>query len=106
MKKGTKRPAEPETGVTFELDSKKLVTVRLYNGVPLVDIREFYIDKNTKESKPGKKGIALTEETWTKLLAAQKQISEALATLKGDKKQKVVDGEAEKEVETVKEEED
>lgn len=76
---------------SVDLDTKKAVSVRLFNGINLVDIREFYIDKTTKEKKPGKKGIALTEETWKKLLELKDEINEALEALeekKGLKKQK------------------
>lgn len=66
---------------SVDLDTKKAVSVRLFNGINLVDIREFYIDKTTKVKKPGKKGIALTEETWNKLLELKDEINEALEAL-------------------------
>ncbi|CUM67094.1 uncharacterized protein PRCAT00004783001 [Priceomyces carsonii] len=75
----------------IELDKKKQITVRKFNNVNLVDIREFYIDKNTNEKKPGKKGISLTEDSWTKLLEAADQVKEALDKLNGGKKRKVED---------------
>lgn len=65
------------------LDSKKQVTVRKFNNINLVDIREFYVDKVTKEKKPGKKGISLTEDVWHKLMNAQGDIEDALDELKG-----------------------
>lgn len=62
MAREKKRSADTSDEFSVELDAKKSVTVRQYNGVSLVDIREFYVDKATNERKPGKKGIALTEE--------------------------------------------
>lgn len=73
---------------SVELDKKKAVTVRKFNGTNLVDIREFYIDKSSGERKPGKKGIALTEESWAKLLELLQEINDALDTLNGGKRRK------------------
>lgn len=94
-------PAETETETqsVFELDKKKQVTVRKFNGVSLVDIREFYIDKDTQEKRPGKKGISLTEDVWRKLLEQKDEIDAALAELDG-KKRKIL---SEKESELPKE---
>ena len=39
-----------------------------YRGKPLVDIREYYIDKGGGGAKPGKKGISLTVRTQHLLL--------------------------------------
>lgn len=68
--------------LVIELDKKKQVSVRKYNGVSLVDIREFYFDKETGEKKPGKKGISLTEDSYWKLVEAQSAIQSALVQLK------------------------
>ncbi|KAF8004617.1 hypothetical protein HF325_000074 [Metschnikowia pulcherrima] len=94
-------PAETETETqsVFELDKKKQVTVRKFNGVSLVDIREFYSDKDTQEKKPGKKGISLTEDVWRNLLEQKDEIDAALAELDG-KKRKIA---SEKESEQPKE---
>lgn len=73
---------EPNNALVVELDQKKQVSVRQYNGVSLVDIREFYLDKDTGEKKPGKKGIALTEELYMKLVEAHEEIKKALEELK------------------------
>lgn len=81
-----------ENELSLDLDKKKAVSVRLFNGISLVDIREFYIDATTKERKPGKKGISLTAETWKKLLELQQEISDALERLES-KKQKTEDKE-------------
>ncbi|GBL50129.1 hypothetical protein ACI3LY_002151 [Candidozyma auris] len=81
---------EPNNALVIELDKKKQVSVRKYNGVSLVDIREFYFDKETGEKKPGKKGISLTEDSYWKLVEAQSAIQSALVQLKegGSKVQK------------------
>ncbi|ABN66279.2 predicted protein [Scheffersomyces stipitis CBS 6054] len=69
--------------VVIELDKKKQVTIRKFNNINLVDIREFYIDKDSGEKKPGKKGISLTEDTWYKLLDSTNKIQSALDILNG-----------------------
>lgn len=81
----TKRSGEE---FSVELDKRKRVTVRLFNGVNLVDIREFYVDKESGEKKPGKKGIALTQDVWQALLDAREEIDEALGALGGGKRAK------------------
>lgn len=81
----------------FELGSKKVVTVSSFNGRPLVDIREYYQDKATGESKPGRKGIALTEEIYRTLMELKPEIDASLkeAKLKSTKQARVEkDGEA------------
>ncbi|KAM9908814.1 hypothetical protein OXX79_000114 [Metschnikowia pulcherrima] len=98
-KRSAPAETETETQSVFELDKKKQVTVRKFNGVSLVDIREFYIDKDTQEKKPGKKGISLTEDVWRKLLEQKDEIDAALAELDG-KKRKIL---SEKESESPKE---
>ncbi|KAG7665577.1 uncharacterized protein J8A68_000979 [[Candida] subhashii] len=68
--------------VVIELDKKKQVTIRKFNNINLIDIREFYVDKDG-EKKPGKKGISLTEDTWFKLLDSTNKIQNALDLLNG-----------------------
>jgi Transcriptional Coactivator p15 (PC4) len=47
----------------IDLGKKKHATVRVFKGMPLIDIREFYGDED--DLKPGKKGISLTiEQVW------------------------------------------
>ena len=41
--------------------------VNQFNGKTYVDLREFYVDKSTEETKPGKKGISLNVEEYQKL---------------------------------------
>lgn len=64
----------------FEISGKKRCTLRVYNGTPLVDIREYY-DKNG-EMMPGKKGISLTKAQWEALSSRVDVISEKLNDLK------------------------
>lgn len=80
----------------FELGSKKFVTVSSFNGRPLVDIREYYQDKATGESKPGRKGIALTEEIYRTLMELRPKIDDSLkeAKLKSTKQARVEKDEA------------
>lgn len=77
-------PAEKSKEVTIELDGKKLVTIKKFNGINIVDIREFYVDKKTGEKKPGKKGISLTEDLWQKLIGNASKVQEALDDLNND----------------------
>lgn len=86
-----KRAAESESSTDFskELDKKKSVTVRQFNGMNLVDIREFYIDKVSGEKKPGKKGIALSESAWKELVRLLDEVNDALDALNGGKRKKV-----------------
>ncbi|EMG47492.1 SUB1 RNA polymerase II transcriptional coactivator SUB1 [Candida maltosa Xu316] len=89
--------------VEIDLDSKKRVTVRKFNNVNLVDIREFYVDKDGVK-RPGKKGISLTEDAYYKLLEATNRIQGALDTLNGGAKRAKVQAEpkVEKKVEKKK----
>lgn len=75
-------PASNSNEVEILLDLKKQVTVRKYNNVNLVDIREFYTDRDGVK-RPGKKGISLTEDTYYKLLEATNKIQNALDDLNG-----------------------
>jgi hypothetical protein len=43
------------------------VSIRTFRGKVIIDIREYYEDKTTGETKPGKKGIALSVDQWEKL---------------------------------------
>jgi len=62
------------------LGKNRRVTVRKFNGKPLIDIREFYVDKE-ENLKPGKKGISLNPEQWEALKQCLPAIDEALANL-------------------------
>ncbi|KAL0909849.1 hypothetical protein M5K25_020754 [Dendrobium thyrsiflorum] len=62
--------------VVCELSKSRRVTVRSWQGKPMVDIREFY-EKDGKEL-PGKKGITLPLDQWEILRDHIAEISEAL----------------------------
>ncbi|KAJ7346652.1 transcriptional Coactivator p15-domain-containing protein [Mycena albidolilacea] len=75
-KKTVKKPTKPtkeksedaDTECTVEVSSdgekfinlgkNKRATVRNFKGTTLLDVREFYVDKASGETKPGKKGIS------------------------------------------------
>lgn len=71
--------------VYFDLSSKRRVTIRKWNRLTLVDLREFW-DAEDSESgeglKPGKKGISLSLEQWTRLKELAPQIDKAIDELK------------------------
>jgi Transcriptional Coactivator p15 (PC4) len=52
---------------SWHLGRERYVKVREFKGKTYVDIREYYVDKNTMETKPGKKGISLSCEQYQKL---------------------------------------
>jgi hypothetical protein len=60
------------------------VSVRTFKGKPLVDIREYYKDKETEEMKPGKKGISLSLELWKELVEKTPEIQAAVAEFAGE----------------------
>ena len=64
--------------VVFDLGKNKRVTVRRFRNVNLIDIREYYVDKNTGDMCPGKKGISLTEDLYDELLKHRLNIDDAL----------------------------
>lgn len=81
-KRSAPPPQASSNEIEVELDQKKRVTVRKFNNVNLVDIREFYVDKDGVK-RPGKKGISLTEDAYYKLLEATNKIQNALDELNG-----------------------
>ena len=52
--------------IYFDINNKRRVTIRQWKGKTLIDIREFY--GNKEELKPGKRGISLTLGQWKKLI--------------------------------------
>ncbi|KAF9115147.1 hypothetical protein BGX27_008738 [Mortierella sp. AM989] len=60
-----------------KLGPKKRLTVRSWRNQTLVDIREFYNDKDG-ESKPGKKGISLTKDQFQYILDHITEINKAI----------------------------
>mmetsp|Transcript_12142 Transcript_12142/g.34235 ORF Transcript_12142/g.34235 Transcript_12142/m.34235 type:complete len:97 (-) Transcript_12142:106-396(-) len=76
---GDAKKAKVETdGPPYALSAMRQVDVSEFKGKKLVNIREYYNDKETGERKPGRKGISLTKEQWEKLKAAIEGIDRAL----------------------------
>ncbi|CUA76204.1 hypothetical protein RSOLAG22IIIB_12121 [Rhizoctonia solani] len=75
------KKTDAEGSTYFEISGKRRVTVRSFNGLKLVDIREMYTDRTSGELKPGKKGISLSEEQFMGLVNAHGEISQALNDL-------------------------
>eukprot|EP00088_Acartia_fossae_P010417 TRINITY_DN1518_c0_g1_i1.p1 TRINITY_DN1518_c0_g1~~TRINITY_DN1518_c0_g1_i1.p1 ORF type:complete len:123 (-),score=52.92 TRINITY_DN1518_c0_g1_i1:4-372(-) len=63
---------------SWHLGKNKHVVVRSFKGQTLIDIREYYVDKNSMETKPGKKGISLTCEQYQKLKSIIDEVDHAL----------------------------
>lgn len=70
------------------------MTVSKFNNKNLVDIREFYIDKESGQQKPTRKGISLTEDVWMTLLENKDKIQQALDALAGRQQQSSSNGDA------------
>ncbi|KAJ3487413.1 hypothetical protein NLI96_g3566 [Meripilus lineatus] len=64
-----------------DLGKRKRATVRTFNKMVLLDIREFYEDRTTGNEKPGKKGISLSKEQWEALKSNMDTIDRFIAEL-------------------------
>ncbi|XP_061870761.1 activated RNA polymerase II transcriptional coactivator p15-like [Colius striatus] len=64
----------------FQIGNMRYVSVSCFKGKVLVDIREFYTDKEGGR-KPGRKGIALSAEQWNQLKEIIPQIDAAVKKL-------------------------
>jgi hypothetical protein len=73
-----KKTNENTAETCWELGSNRKVKLNTFKGKQLIDIREYYEDKETGELKPGRKGIALTVDQWDKLKKYIDAIDEAL----------------------------
>ncbi|KFV61678.1 Activated RNA polymerase II transcriptional coactivator p15, partial [Dryobates pubescens] len=71
--------SEEEEGM-FQIGKMRYVRVSCFKGKVLVDVREFYTDKNG-EKKPGRKGIALSAEQWNQLKEIIPEIDAAVKKL-------------------------
>jgi len=71
-------PAEADP--VFDLGGNRKVTVGIFKGTPLINIREFYVDKSGNE-KPGTKGIALTVDQFKALQSQIDKIDEAVESI-------------------------
>ena len=63
VSKGSRGQEEP----SWDLGKNKWVKVREFKGQTYIDIREYYVDKETMDTKPGKKGISLNCQQYQKL---------------------------------------
>ncbi|XP_074707467.1 activated RNA polymerase II transcriptional coactivator p15-like [Strix uralensis] len=61
----------------FQIGKMRYVRVSCFKGKVLVDIREFYADKEGS-MKPGRKGIALSAEQWNQLKEIVPEIDAAV----------------------------
>ena len=59
----------------------RFVSVKKFKGKILVNVREYYKDKESGDLKPGKKGITLTPVVWGNLKALNKKVDEAIKDL-------------------------
>ncbi|XP_010192610.1 PREDICTED: activated RNA polymerase II transcriptional coactivator p15-like, partial [Mesitornis unicolor] len=64
----------------FQIGKMRYVKVSCFKGKALVDIREFYVDKEGS-MKPGRKGIALSAEQWNQLKEIVPEIDAAVKKL-------------------------
>uniref|UniRef100_A0A8C4U0I6 Activated RNA polymerase II transcriptional coactivator p15 n=1 Tax=Falco tinnunculus TaxID=100819 RepID=A0A8C4U0I6_FALTI len=64
----------------FQIGKMRYVRVSRFRGKALVDIREFYTDKDGS-MKPGRKGIALSAEQWNQLKEIVPEIDDAVKKL-------------------------
>ncbi|KAL8130558.1 hypothetical protein V2J09_019713 [Rumex salicifolius] len=65
-----------DSTVVCEISKNRRVSVRSWQGKPIVDIREFYV-KDGKQM-PGKKGISLTMDQWKVLKEHVNEIDQAV----------------------------
>lgn len=63
----------------IELGKMRYATVSEFRGRKMVNIREYY--EADGELRPGRKGIALSEDQWKKLKSSVDKIDEALEEL-------------------------
>ena len=62
----------------WDLGNMKKVCVRDFKGKTYIDIREYYVDKSTMDTRPGKKGISLNTLQYQKLKSIMDDIDHAL----------------------------
>ena len=62
----------------WDLGNMKKVCVRDFKGKTYIDIREYYVDKSTMDTRPGKKGISMNTLQYQKLKSIMDEIDHAL----------------------------
>lgn len=80
----------------IQLSKSRYVTVGEFRNVLRVDIREFYVNEKN-ERLPGRKGISLSLEEWTKLKDSVDKLDNIIKRLNGE----TVDDDESDEVEEV-----
>ncbi|KAI4118213.1 MAG: hypothetical protein LQ345_001698 [Seirophora villosa] len=80
-KAASARKADMSDGEYFELSPTRRLTIESFKGLTLVNIREYYKNKNTdgEMMMPGKKGISLPVAQFQALVALLPEIEAALA---------------------------
>lgn len=73
---GEQAPVSP--CAEFQIDEKKKVQVREFNGKVYIDIRDFFM-KLDGSLAPSKKGNSMTVESWEKFLTLIDDINKAVA---------------------------
>ncbi|CAL2040774.1 hypothetical protein CAEBREN_14091 [Caenorhabditis brenneri] len=63
----TGRIKDSDGNEMFEIGNMRYATVSNFKGKEYVNIREYYIDKNTSKMMPSKKGISLNKAQWLNL---------------------------------------
>ncbi|KAK2542299.1 activated RNA polymerase II transcriptional coactivator p15-like protein [Columba guinea] len=77
---GTEKGQGSEEEGMFQIGKMRYVHVSSFKGKVLVDIREFYVDKEG-DMKPGRKGIGLSGEQWNQLKEVVPEVDAALKKL-------------------------
>jgi len=72
------KPSGGDDEPSWDLGKNKWVKVRAFKGTTYIDIREYYVDKETMESRPGKKGISLNCQQYQQLKSIMDDIDHAL----------------------------
>merc|ERR1712012_1109339 len=62
---------------TWDLGNNKKVRINKFKGNTYIDIREYYVDRNTDETKPGKKGISLNMDQFQQLRSIIEDVNHA-----------------------------
>ncbi|KAI4170861.1 MAG: hypothetical protein LQ343_004625 [Gyalolechia ehrenbergii] len=76
--------AKVQTRRREQISDKRRITIDSFKGNMMVNIREYYEDKNTGNMMPGKKGISLPLAQYSTFLTLLPEIESALAK-KGEK---------------------
>jgi len=77
-KKPAGNPSKDGEEPSWSLGNMKFIKVREFKGKTYIDIREYYVDKQTMETRPGKKGISLNCEQYQKLKEVLSEVDGAL----------------------------